>query len=431
MQCVSIHIVEVIVRNSLSFWRGRGERLLALLLFLPCLVFAQEQRIFDEMVRTLTVVVDNDPTLPPVMAKGAHRHLHIGWDEMSHEPQRYIYHIQHCSADWTPTDELFSSDYIGGLNDQLVEDYETSFNTTQLYTHYALTLPNRQTSILLSGNYRVQIFHEDDDVESDTPVLEAQFCVYENEAGIRMELSSNTDVDFNKTHQQVSFAVNYGNLVVVDPAREIKTRVMQNRRMDNAVEPQPNIRSARGIEFTHNRQLIFPAGNEYSHFEILDVHRTAQGVEQMQWFDPYYHASLYVEERPGSYSYHEDQNGVYVLRSADDRDDATTAEYVVVHFLLDSPRLPDDDVYVCGLWTGQAYHPDCRMEYDELAHQYHAAILLKQGYYSYQFRQSNGATFHTVGDFYETENEYSVFVYYRGQGARYDRLVGYNRAKTR
>ena len=35
-----------------------------------------------------------------------------------------------------------------------------------------------------------------------------------------------------------------------------------------------------------------------------------------------------------------------------------------------------------------------------------------------------------MGDFFETENEYMVLVYYRGQGARYDRLVGMSKVKT-
>ena len=47
----------------------------------------------------------------------------------------------------------------------------------------------------------------------------------------------------------------------------------------------------------------------------------------------------------------------------------TQAEYVVVHFLLGTPRLPGGDVYVCGLWPGQAFAPECSMEYDELAKQ--------------------------------------------------------------
>lgn len=407
------------------------KKTLWLLLLLPCVAMGQVQRIYDENVKTLTVTVDGDPTLPPMLSLKRRQSLVVEWDEMSHNYRRYVYHLQHCNAEWEPSDEIFESDYMSGLNDQLVEDYEKSFNTTQIYTHYRLQLPSQQLRPLLSGNYRLQIFHEGDDMEEDTPVLEAQFCVYESVASIRTEVSSNTDVDFNKDHQQVTLAIGYGTLNVIDPQREMKVVVFQNRRWDNRVtDLVPNIRNSAGIEFTHNKRLIFPAGSEYHRFEILDLHRTATGVERMEWFEPYYHATLFPEQPQHNYTYSIDQNGVYVPRSADDVDDAITAEYVVVHFILQSPRLQGGDVFVCGLWTGEPLSPDCRMEYDDIKKQYHAAVLLKQGYYSYQFRQENGATARTEGDFYQTENEYSVLVYYRGQGARYDRLVGYSAVKT-
>lgn len=407
------------------------KRLFLLLLFFPFLAMAQVQRIYDENVKTLTVVVDDDPTLPPIMSLQKRHSLSVEWDEMSHDYQRYVYHLQHCNADWEPSDEIFESDFMSGLNNQLVEEYEKSFNTTQIYTHYRLRLPSQQLRPLISGNYRLQIFHEDDDMSEDTPVLEVQFCLFENVASIRTQVSSNTDVDFNRDHQQVTLAVGYGTLNVVDPQRELKVVVFQNRRWDNRVTSLiPNIRNNVGIEFTHNKNLIFTGGSEFHRFEILDVQRTSMGVERMEWFEPYYHATLFADQPQHNYTSLNDQNGVYVLRSSDDIDDATTAEYVVVHFFLQTPRLPGGDVYVCGQWTGEPFNPECRMEYDDINHQYHAAILLKQGYYSYQYRQEDGATARTEGDFYQTENEYSVLVYYRGQGARYDRLAGYSVTKT-
>ena len=376
-------------------------------------------------------MVDGDPTLPPIMSLRKRHSLSVEWDEMSHDYQRYVYHLQHCNADWEPSDEIFESDFMSGLNNQLVEEYEKSFNTTQIYTHYRLRLPSQQLRPLISGNYRLQIFHEDDDMSEDTPVLEVQFCLYENVANIRTQVSSNTDVDFNRDHQQVTLAVGYGTLNVVDPQRELKVVVFQNRRWDNRVTGLiPNIRNNAGIEFTHNKNLIFTGGSEFHRFEILDVQRTSMGVERMEWFDPYYHATLFVDQPQHNYTSIKDQNGVYVLRSSDDIDDATTAEYVVVHFFLQTSRLPGGDVYVCGQWTGEPFNPECRMEYDDINHQYHAAVMLKQGYYSYQYRQEDGATARTEGDFYQTENEYSVLVYYRGQGARYDQLVGYSVTNT-
>ena len=381
---------------------------------------AQVQQIFDQNVRTLTLTVNDDPTLPPYLPFGGRQHLVIEWDEMSHNYKRYVYHIDHCDWDWQPTDGIFESDFLEGLNDQLIEDYEKSFNTTQIYTHYRLRIPDKQLRLRLSGNYRVRIYEEDADRDEDLPVLEARFCIV-------AQLSSNTDIDFNRSHQQMTLSVGFGTLQVYDPQRELKVIVMQNRRWDSRIENLvPNVRRANGIDFTHNRQLIFPGGSEYHRFEILDVHRTATGVERIEWFEPYYHATLFAEKPVHAYSYIEDQNGVYVLRSSDDYDDATTAEYIVVHFFLQSPRLQGGDVYVSGWWSGQTFNPDCKMEYDDINQEYHAAILLKQGYYSYEFLQQDGLTARTMGSFYETENEYQVLVYYRGQGARYDRLVAYN-----
>ena len=388
---------------------------------------AQVQQIFDQNVRTLTLTVNDDPTLPPYLPFGGRQHLVIEWDEMSHNYKRYVYHIDHCDWDWQPTDGIFESDFLEGLNDQLIEDYEKSFNTTQIYTHYRLRIPDKQLRLRLSGNYRVRIYEEDADRDEDLPVLEARFCIFENAAGIVAQLSSNTDIDFNRSHQQMTLSVGFGTLQVYDPQRELKVIVMQNRRWDSRIENLvPNVRRANGIDYTHNRQLIFPGGSEYHRFEILDVHRTATGVERIEWFEPYYHATLFAEKPVHAYSYIEDQNGVYVLRSSDDYDDATTAEYIVVHFFLQSPRLQGGDVYVSGRWTGQTFNPDCKMEYDDINQEYHAAILLKQGYYSYEFVQQDGLTARTMGSFYETENEYQVLVYYRGQGARYDRLAAYS-----
>lgn len=399
-----------------------------LLALVPSQVLSQPQQIYAPNIKTLTLTVDNDPTLPPYLPFGGRKQIAIEWDEMSHDYKRFRYHIDHCDWDWQPTDGIFESDFLVGLNDQLIEDYEKSFNTTQIYTHYRLRLPSKDIRLRLSGNYRVLIYEEDNE---DEPVLEARFCIYEREAGIVAQLSSNTDIDFNNSHQQMTLSVGFGALQVFDPSRELKVVAMQNRRWDSRVEGiQPNVRRANGIEFTHNKQLIFPAGNEYHRFEILDVHRTNTGVDRIDWFEPYYHATLFPAQIDHNYSYAEDQNGVYVLRSSDNYDDWTTAEYVVVHFFLETPKLPGGDVYVAGQWAGQTFNPDCKMEYKEEEGCYHAAILLKQGYYSYEFIQQDGLTQRTMGSFFETENEYQVLVYYRQQGARYDRLAGYSIVHT-
>ena len=384
-------------------------------------ITAQRHEILDRQLHTLQVVVNDDPLLPPIMNLGGGNHLEIGFDEFSHEYHRYIYKVEHCNADWSPSTEIFESDYMNGFNGEPIEDYEKSFNTTVLYTHYSLRIPNENISLKLSGNYKLTVYNDEGD--EPVPVLTACFSLVE------------PGVDFNKSHQQVDFSVNYGLVKVIDPHRELKTVVMQNRRWDNCVvNPKPNIQAANKIEFTHNRQLIFPAGNEYHKFEILDVHIPTLNVDRMEWFDPYYHATLYHNQTARNYLYDEDQNGAFIIRNSDDEDVATTCDYVFTHFTLKSPQLPGGEVYLNGEWTYNRFIPEYRMTYNRETQAYEATALLKQGYYNYNYLfvpdgETQGNSGRTDGNFYETENEYIILVYHRPNGGRYDKLVGYRRMK--
>lgn len=380
-------------------------------------------------IRSLQVVVNGNPLAAPVMTLGGRNHVCISFDELSHEYHRYIYKVEHCNADWSPSTEIFESDYLEGFNGQPIENYEKSFNTTLLYTHYSLCLPNADIALKLSGNYLVSIYNDEDGAD-EQPVLQARFSVVEPLIGIAAQVSSNTDIDFNREHQQLSFSLSYAGCNVTDPHRELRTVVRQNRRTDNeVVNPRPNIQTPTGVEFSHNRSLIFEAGNECRKFEILNVHTPAMNVDRMEWFDPYYHATLYEDTPLRNYVYDEDQNGACIIRNEDNEDNATTCEYLFVHFTLKTPPLPGGEVYVNGLWA-EGLTPEYRMTYNAQRQAYEAALLLKQGYYNYRYLfvpdgETQGHTTGTDGNFYPAENEYGIYVYYRPAGSRYDRLAGY------
>ena len=402
-------------------------KILLFIVCFPLIALAQQNKVFSTNIRSLQVMVDGNPLAPAIAELGKRQQVSIEFDEMSHDYHRFIYHIQHCNADWTESDGLFESDFLSGFNDQPIEDYENSFNTTQLYTHYRLTLPNEDTQLHLSGNYRITIYDEDD---RDTPILIAEFCLAERSMSITAEVSGNTDIDFNEAHQQLSYQISYGPHNVVDPLREIHTVVMQNRRTDNrVVDSEPNIQNAHGIGFTHCNALIFPAGNEFHKFEILDVQKPGLNVDNMRWYEPYYHATLYADRPARNYEYNEDQNGAFVMRN-DDGSDATESEYLWVHFTLQcKEELPDGAPHIWGQWSNRLPDSECKMAWNEGAKQYEASVYLKQGYYNYMYLQENGNS--PDGNFFETENEYIILVYHRPQGGRYDRLVGYRVMETR
>ena len=389
---------------------------------------AQRNRILNPDIASLQVVAGNNWLSMPVIDLGEGVPVNIAFDDLTHEYRRYAYKVEHCNADWSTSGDLFVSDYIDGFNaDNVIEHVEQSINTNMLYTHYRFQIPNERCKLKMSGNYRVTIYDANDD---DKAVAECCFMVVEPRMGIKLSVDANTDKGINSRWQQVAMEVKYGGgLSVTDVQRQIYTVVMQNGRWDNAVvNAKPQFVMGDGLRWSHNPQLVFEAGNEYRKFEMLDVRQANMGVEKIDWDGEAYHAYLWPDEPRGSYVFDEDANGAFYIRNSDNRENNSTSEYVHVHFTLRSPRL-EGDVFVNGVWTNDLLAAPYKMQYDEGAQCYRLSLLLKQGYYSYQYvwQQSNGqiATVPSEGSFYQTENRYQALVYYRQLGERADRLVGF------
>ena len=389
---------------------------------------AQRNRILNPDIASLQVVAGNNWLSMPVIGLGEGVPVNIAFDDLTHEYRRYAYKVEHCNADWSTSGDLFVSDYIDGFNaDNVIEHVEQSINTNMLYTHYRFQIPNERCKLKMSGNYRVTIYDANDD---DKAVAECCFMVVEPRMGIKLSVDANTDKGINSRWQQVAMEVKYGGgLSVTDVQRQIYTVVMQNGRWDNAVvNAKPQFVMGDGLRWSHNAQLVFEAGNEYRKFEMLDVRHANMGVEKIDWDGKEYHAYLWPDEPRGSYVFDEDANGAFYIRNSDNRENNSTSEYVHVHFTLRSPRL-EGGVFVNGVWTNDQLAAPYQMQYDEGAQCYRLSLLLKQGYYSYQYvwQQPNGqiATVPSEGSFYQTENRYQALVYYRKLGERADRLVGF------
>ena len=388
---------------------------------------AQRHEIFSERIASLQVTPADDWLSLPIITLGGSIPILIDFDDLTHEYNRYVYRVEHCEADWTASEDIFTSDFIDGFADgQPIEDLEESLNTNVLYTHYRLQIPNSRCRLKMSGNYRLTIYDEN---HSDEPMMSICFMVVEPLMGLQLNVTTNTDIDINNSHQQVEMQLSYGRLNVTDPERQIKTVVMQNSRWDNAIlNPKPQFTMNDGLRWSHNRDLIFPAGNEYRKFEMLDATHTTMGIETIDWDGSAYHAYLWADEPRPSYVYDEDADGAFIIRNSDNIEIETTCDYSLVHFQLKCPKYAQGEVYVNGAFTNDQFLPQYRMEYDYARQLYEAVIPLKQGYYNYQFllmdASGNLLTVPCEGDYYQTQNTYQALVYYRGTGERTDRLVG-------
>ena len=394
-------------------------------------ICAQRNEILDKNIASLQVVANNDWLSLPIITLNSNDFVNISFDDLTHEYHRYCYKIEHCEADWQTSSALFESDYIDGFaSGNTIDDVQESTNTVQLYTHYNISFPNNKCRPKISGNYRVTIYDENDEKHV---VCRAYFMIVEPSMAVQLNVTTNTDIDINGKHQQVEMAVDYGNNIVSNPQTQIKTVVMQNGRWDNAViNARPQYIKANGLQWIHCKDFIFDGGNEYRKFETLDVTHTTMGLESINWDGHNYHAWIWTDEPRPSYIYDKDANGAFLIRNSDNIDNDVNSDYIITHFRLKSPQTADP-IYINGFFTNDRFLPQYEMKWNEKNQQYEGELLLKQGYYSYQYLmmkpEGKLKPVPSEGNFYQTENTYQALIYFKANGDRTDRLVGYTFGK--
>lgn len=370
--------------------------------------------------------------------------IEVSFDEMSHEVRQFTYTVRHLNADGSES-RLSSTEFLEGFTTKDITNYEHSLNTTQLYTHYSLTFPNEEMTITKSGNYRLIIYEDGD---QDKRRVEADFCVVEPQVKILANVRPNTDIELNGRYQQLDIDLDFGKTTNIVLNTDIFIVVRQNGRYDNQVfAPRPTFIESNRLRYTNCRALIFEGGNEYRHFDTYSTYFAGVNVDRITHDNNDYHAILMTDALRGTgamfagervldkcgtaYMHEFDVNGQFIVnaeRTIYDMD--TEAEYMWVHWTLaaENPWF-DGAVYVGGDIFGNQTSNANRMLYDSERKCYWLAALVKQGGVDYQYwfvpsEDKKTTLQRTEGSHWQTENEYTIYVYYRPFGSRYDQVVG-------
>ena len=362
--------------------------------------------------------------------------LEISFDEMSHDVHQYSYRVVHCNRDWTESD-ISSYEYVDGFTTADIVEYEHSMNTQQAYTHYSFAFPNEDMQLKASGNYALQIYEDGD---QEQVVAEVCFKVVEPMVSMDANVRGNTDMEFNGRYQQLDIDVNIRSLNLQNP-NEIKIVVEQNGRRDNQVVlSRPTFVEPNRLRYVNQKALIFEGGNEYRHFDIYSAYYAGYHVDRVEYAQGEYHALLDIDEVRGTknknagreglpYVTEMDANGQWLVNCEKTDYVDTEAEYMWVHFVLPVDQyVMDGQVFVGGEAFGNQLSAQNRMEYNADQKYYYLYAYLKQGGYDYMYYVwgQNGVTSLPIeGSHWQTQNEYSICVYYTPFGGRCDRLVGY------
>lgn len=360
--------------------------------------------------------------------------LEISFDYLSHDIQQYTYKIVHCDRYWQESD-ISSYEYLDGFTTTDITDYERSVNTQQEYTHYSFLFPNSDMQLKASGNYMVLIFQDGDQED-----VVAQVClqVVEPLVDIDLNVRANTDIELSGRYQQLDVDVHTDKLGVKE-ANDICLLVQQNGRVDNQQYIQkPTFVEPHRLRYMNNKSLIFEGGNEFRRFDTYSTYYAGYNVNRVAYDQGEYHAVLEPDRVRGTmalgagneglgYLSDVDANGQWVVNCEKTEYPDTDAEYMWVHFCLPVRQPIVTPVFVGGDLFYNQYTMANMMQYDAENKCYYLYAYLKQGGYNYMYytiKDRKVSLLPLEGSHWQTRNEYSIDVYFRPFGARYDRLVG-------
>lgn len=389
-------------------------------------IFCQVEEVNPpDYIKTINFKGNTPETQLPILRLG--EHVVLEFDALNGDEEDYYYKVEHFNFDWTPS-VLVKSEYMDGFDNQRIRNYENSFNTYQIYSHYTLTIPNAQTKRLkVSGNYILSIFNNDDAL-----VFSRKFMIYENTAHVGVSVKRSRDIQFIEEKQRIDIIIDSNTMQFNNPTQTVKAIIVQNNNLKTAISNiKPQYTIGNQLIYKYDTETSFCGGNEYLFFENKDVRAANTGIQSIDLKD-LYHNYLYAnfERATRPYTYNPDINGNYVILNMDAENPSIEADYVWMHFSLLPPieSLKNKDIHIYGNFNNYVVDESTKMIFDESRNIYTNTMLLKQGFYNYKYivANSNKSIEEGVisGNFYQTENNYKVIVYYRDLGARYDKIIG-------
>lgn len=407
----------------------------AILLMMAGRVWAQANvntpdHVYLSNIRSVKLTQKGDQLSYPFITLNAGGQLELGFDDMDNDVKDYYYTYMLCNADWTPA-QLNTFDYMRGFTENRITTYRFSSIALQKYTHYSVDIPNANTYPTRPGNYLLKVY-----LNSDTSQLAftRRILVVSNKATVAGFIQQPVSPKIFRTHQKVNFSVNTKGLNIVNPFDQVKVVILQNYRWDNAVvNPKPMFLKGEVIEYNTEVDCVIPGEKEWRWIDLRSLRLQTERVKHTDYgrTSTNVYAQPDFERANKTYQFIKDINGRFYLATLDNYDPFFEGDYASVHFTFPVPEpYAGYDMYIYGELTNYECNEGNKMTFNPATRAYEGTLFLKQGFYNYMYglidNTMAGAKFSTElteGDWWETENNYTILVYYRPLGGRADELV--------
>jgi hypothetical protein len=396
------------------------------IILISFVAFAQEEKEIDPPfnIKTITFVQNNQNSIPLFSLNDP---FEIQFDDLYGNEANYYYEIVHCNYDWKHSD-LSKNEYLQGFDGIRIQDYTNSLNTLQLFSHYRIGFPNKNTQLLVSGNYMIKILNEDREV-----VFSRKFMLFENLVSVPMQIKRARTLNAIDYKQNIDFSIKSPNILFQSPLQNVKILLLQNGKLNEAISNiKPMYTIGNDLIYKFDSETQFWGGNEFLYFENKIIRAATNFIAKIDSNNGVYNMHLYANNARinKTYTYNPDANGNFVTLNSNAANNAIEADYSWVFFTLSAPSFYEKkNIYVNGMFNNYAISDENKMEYNQEKGIYEKAIMIKQGFTNYQYVVADGnkkIDYENAidGNFWQTENNYFAIVYYRENNQRYDRIIG-------
>lgn len=375
-------------------------------------------------LKTIIFKSSNNSGQFPILEDGSF--MQLSFDDLNASEDDYYYKVSYHNFDWSDS-VLFQNEFLEGLDNIRISDYENSFNTLQRYTHYRLTLPNSSTKFRLSGNYMIHVYNRNDELQ-----FSRKFVYLKPKVIVSADVFRTRDLNYFQTHQNIKFNLTQNNLGSIQNfENNLNVVLIQNDQWSNSISGiQPQFKNNKILKYRYDIETSFEGGNEYLFFDTKDLRVTGPNVSFIN-LGELYESYLYTDipRKNSPYSFSQDINGDFQTRTViGGQDPEIEADYSWIYFTLAaSIELPETDIFILSNFNNYEPSEENIMLYNQALEAYEAKILIKQGFYNYKYyaNTNSGWKYNLIsGNFFQTENSYKILVYYRAPGEIFDELIG-------
>lgn len=394
----------------------------------------QVDKILDPNIQTVLVFPKGKPLALPVIGLNTQEELLIQFDDLAAQYQQYYFTIELMDIHWQPV-ALNPFDYIRGLTQNNIRDYTISSIAQQAYYHYSFSFPTASCRPTKSGNYLMKVYKQG---RGNELVFTKRFFVIEQDVPIAASIQEPFDGTISKSHQKIQVALDVKKINFLQPER-LQVAVLQNTRFnDLLISNAPSFIRGNQIEYNADRDFVFPAGKEARWLDLQNLRFKTDRIAQIQSLGNGTNILLKPDQSRTTIPYYtfKDLNGQFIISNSESirNEDQNDYAHVLFTYLPKNGILyQDKTLYLAGALTGNQLDANARMQWNNAKGQYEKWLQLKQGYYSYNYilrADQSPNPMHdfmwTEGDHWETENSYTIFVYYRVAGSRYDQIIGFS-----